>query len=384
MIERFDAAVVGGGIVGLAHAFSAAQAGLRVVVFEKTPEAQAASVRNFGLIWPIGQLAGERYRLAMQSRSLWMTVLGEARIPFVATGSLHVAYRNEEAEVVREFASIGPEQGYACEWLEPEAAVRLSPGLKREGLRGALYSDSEVMVDPRSVLQRLPQYLAASLGVHVRFGQRVTNIQDGLVWTGRDKVEAPLVFVCPGGDLEELYAEELAQHGMIRTKLQMLRTVPQPDEWKMGPALAGGLTLRFYPAFRICRSLPALQERVARDMPEYERWGIHTMVSQAGDGSLTLGDSHEDGARVSPFLKQEIDSLIVRHVQTFFAPPDLSIAERWYGVYVKHPQDPFCHIEPEPGVHVVTGLGGAGMTLAFGVARTVVEQASPSNIRVSR
>ncbi|MGD0443863.1 MAG: FAD-dependent oxidoreductase [Edaphobacter sp.] len=46
----------------------------------------------------------------------------------------------------------------------------------------------------------------------------------------------------------------------------------------------------------------------------------------------------------------------------------LSVAERWYGVYAKHHDKPYIRFRPDDSVEVVTGLGGAGMTLSFGVA----------------
>jgi glycine/D-amino acid oxidase-like deaminating enzyme len=109
-------------------------------------------------------------------------------------------------------------------------------------------------------------------------------------------------------------------------------------------------------------------------MPNYDKYGIHTMVSQTANGELTLGDSHEYGLSPSIFNRDEIDQLILEHVQTFAKVPDLSVDERWFGVYAKHFDQPYIRFQPQNGVEVVTGLGGAGMTLSFGVAAETFAQ----------
>ena len=40
---------------------------------------------------------------------------------------------------------------------------------------------------------------------------------------------------------------------------------------------------------------------------------------------------------------------------------------------MKHPEKPFLILKPSPETTVITGVGGAGMTLSFGLARSVVE-----------
>lgn len=81
--NRADIAIVGGGILGLAHAYMAARRGLSAVLFERSPKAAGASVRNFGMIWPIGQAAGATHQLALRSRELWLEVLARARLPYL-------------------------------------------------------------------------------------------------------------------------------------------------------------------------------------------------------------------------------------------------------------------------------------------------------------
>ncbi len=107
-------------------------------------------------------------------------------------------------------------------------------------------------------------------------------------------------------------------------------------------------------------------------MPEYERWGIHVMASHMPDGAVTLGDSHEYGLEVDVFNKEEIDELVLAYLRGFVRLPETRIAERWNGVYAKHPERAYFVADAEPGVKIVNGLGGAGMTLSFGLAEKVV------------
>lgn len=118
-----DVLIVGAGILGLADAYWAACSGQRVVVFERNPGAIGASIRNFGMIRPIGQPAGGLYELALRSRKIWLEVLEQSRLWFSDTGSLHVMYRQDEAEVAKEFSDKALSLGYECSWLTPEQTL---------------------------------------------------------------------------------------------------------------------------------------------------------------------------------------------------------------------------------------------------------------------
>lgn len=357
-------AIVGAGILGLAQAYTHARRGSRVTVYERGVQARGASIRNFGMIWPIGQAHGLLADLAMRSRSLWIEVLQEAGLPYFPTGSVHLAYHADEEAVAREFAELAPQRG---RWIGRDETLERSPCAVPDGLRGSLFSEHELVVDPRLVLAALPRLLAEKYGVVFRWSTAVTDVS---------KLEADAVFICSGDDFETLYPGVFATSGVTRCKLQMMRTAPQPEGWAMGPALAGGLTLRFYQSFRICSSLPALEQRIAAEMPEYDKWGIHVMASQTADGAVTIGDSHEYGLDVDAFNKEEIDRLILRYLQGIARFPEMRIAQRWHGVYARHFDRPFFYEEPEPGVYIATASAGKGMTVSFGLAELLYEDPS--------
>jgi D-hydroxyproline dehydrogenase subunit beta len=366
--RKADVAIVGAGILGLAHAYVAAKAGKSVVVLEKSPRAAGASVRNFGMVWPIGQPAGAMLAIALRSRELWLEILSKANLPRRETGSLHLTYRTDEAAVAQEFAELGPALGYQCSWLKACEVLQRSHAVEPDRLAGGLWSNTEFTVDPRQIIQLLPVFLEEQYKVQFVFGTVVTAIEHPVLQTGGGEWLAETVIVCGGDDFETLYPQHYAASGLTRCKLQMMRTAAQPDGWQLGPSLAAGLTLRFYPAFQVCSTLPAFSRRIAEESPEYDRWGIHALVSQTADGALTLGDSHEYGLAVDIFNKEEIDEIILRYTRQFLRAPDLTVAERWYGVYAKHPEKSLVVMQPEDGVRIVASPGGSGMTLSFGVA----------------
>jgi D-hydroxyproline dehydrogenase subunit beta len=138
--------------------------------------------------------------------------------------------------------------------------------------------------------------------------------------------------------------------------------------------LAGGLTLRHYKNFQDCPTLAAVKARVARENPVFDQYGVHVMASQNGRGEVVIGDSHEYDAAIEPFDKPEVDRMILDYLATFLDVPDLQIAARWHGIYAKHPRDAYFVARPAAGVTAVTGVGGAGMTMSFGLAEKVVQE----------
>jgi FAD dependent oxidoreductase TIGR03364 len=372
--DQYEVAIVGAGIIGLAHAYLAAKAGRSVVVFERNPSAIGASLRNFGLIWPIGQPAGALHCQALRSREIWMEILGEAGLPYYPTGSLHAAYRADEAAVGTEFAARSGTLGYNCTWLTARKTLDRSCALNPEGLLGALWSPIELTVDPRLAISQLPGFLRERYGVAFHFNTAVQRIEMPLLVAGSKTWRAETVVLACGDDYQTLFPEILAGFGLKRCKLQMLRTVAQPRGWQLGPALAFGLTFRHYPAFEVCESLPALAARIAAETPELDRWGIHVMVSQSADGSLTLGDSHQYDLGVDIFDRAEMNRLIIDYARRYVQAPSLEIDQFWHGIYAKHPTEPYIRFSPVPNVHGLVVTSGAGMTLSFGLAEQTMIQ----------
>lgn len=368
--QSADVAIIGGGIVGLAHALAAIRKGLRVVLFEREQFAIGASVRNFGLLWPIGQEPGDGLRRALRSREIWGEVAERANIWINPTGSVHLAYHHDEYSVLEEFIELYRDHPYQAELLTKEEAEKrglLTARVRREGLKGVLWSSTEATVYSREAVRRIPQWLAEQHGLVTRFDALVTSIEMPMVKTRTETWRVDRVFVCSGADFETLYPQVFRTQGFFKCKLQMMKATTPVAEL-LGPSLCAGLTLRHYAAFRRCPSLSVVDKRYDTENIEWKTNGVHVLVSQSPYGDWIIGDSHHYGTTLEPFDHEHVNKLILDYLGTFVHTDGMQIVERWNGTYPKSGDGNILVHEAEPNVWIVNGMSGAGMTLSFAVA----------------
>lgn len=375
-MQQKSAIVIGAGIVGLASARALAQKGFTVKVFDRHPQAVGASVRNFGMLWPIGQPPGTLYNRAIRSRDIWKTIALDTGIWYQESGSLHLAYNKEEWQVLQELETIFKKEKRNVVLLDKNKIAEKYEQVNPDNLLGGLYSADEMLIDPREAIAALPDYLEEKYGVEFYWNKCVSYISDQTVYIGNEvEYEADIIFVCSGADFETLYPEEFSKLPITKCKLQMLRTVPMPERYRIKTAICGGLSLLHYSSFKAAPSLPVLQKKMAEEMKPYLDLGIHVMAAQNGKGEITIGDSHEYGLHLDPFDRASTNKLILDYLKTFLKINGNAIAETWHGIYPKLTNgDTEIFFSPDTGVYILNGVGGAGMTLSFGLAEEMVEQ----------
>lgn len=365
------AIVTGAGIVGLAMARALAVRGYSVTVLDRSGISMGASIRNFGMVWPIGQPNGPLYERALVSRGIWKQICDEAGVWYEEAGSLHLAHEADEWEVLQELEQVYANRGYQL--LGPQEVLQISPYAARTGLKGGLYSKEELIVDPRKAIPAVAGWLEKKYAVQFIRGCTVTDINYPDVYTANEMYTADRIFVCSGADFETLYPSLLAEQPLVKCKLQMMRMQAPSSPPRIGPALCGGLSLIHYTSFKAAASLPQLYQRFAKNRKPFLDMGIHVMVSQNQEGGLTVGDSHEYGNQPDPFDRADINNMILSYLKTMADFDPDTVQETWNGVYAKMTNGSTeLILEPERGVTIVNGLGGAGMTLSFGLAENLM------------
>ena len=366
------AIVIGAGILGLAAARSLAIRGYKVIVFERNEKAVGASIRNFGMIWPVGQPNGVLYERAIHSKLIWKEVCKEAGLWYDEVGSLHLAHNRLELNVLKEFVEAN-KNTRSVKILSKDETLQKSSAVNQTNLLGSLYSEDDMIVEARVAIEKIPAYLAEKYGVEFKFNTAINFVDHPDVTSGEQTWQADEIYVCSGADFETLYPEIFLANNFTKCKLQMMRLIAQKNNFRIGPALCGGLSLTHYRSFEVASSLKELKKLYAETMPNHLKWGIHVMVSQNETGELTIGDSHEYGLVFDPFDKQFINQLITDYLKTFALFKDWKLIQSWHGIYPKRTngETEFVY-HPQNGVTILNGIGGAGMTLSFGLAEEVV------------
>ncbi|TVQ34918.1 MAG: TIGR03364 family FAD-dependent oxidoreductase [Geminicoccaceae bacterium] len=369
MTASFDFAVVGAGIVGLAHALAAARAGHRVVVLDREAQSVGASVRNFGFVTVTGQERGDCWRRALRSRDVWAEVAPQAGIRIEHEGLLVTARRAEAMAVIEAFAAT--DMGRDCTLLTAAEARSRCPHLAAGGLAGGLWSPHERRVESRDAIPKLKDWLEAEKGVIFLRPVHVHGIEERTLYTSAGRIEAARIVVCPGDERLALYPERISALGIGRCRLHMLKVRPGNGA-RLPGAVMSDLSLVRYLGYAALPEAQALRRRLEAEQPAHLAEGIHLIVVQGADGDLVVGDSHHYEASPAPFAQGHVDDLILDELDAVLDLGPRTVVERWMGTYAHLPDRLMVVDAPEPHVRLVVVTSGTGASTAFAIAEEVL------------
>jgi FAD dependent oxidoreductase TIGR03364 len=360
----FDLAVVGAGIVGLAHAWAAARAGRRVIVIERDVRANGASIRNFGFVTVSGQARGETWALGRRASAVWAEIAPLAGVAVEHRGKAVLLRRPESVAVAEAF--LATEMGAGCELLDAAQLRARFAGLAGPGSLGALVSSHELRVESREALPKLAAWLEAALGVAFLWGAACHAVEPPRIATSRGEVRAAQAIVCPGDDFSTVFPERIEPMGLGRCRLSMVRLAALSFRWPTG--VMSDLSLARYPGYADLPEATALKARLAAEQPRHLANGVHLIAVGSADGTLVVGDSHHYADLPGPFAPAEAEALILDEfaAATGIAPP--AVLERWTGTYAVAADRTFVIDAPAADVRLVIVTTGCGASIAFGLA----------------
>lgn len=220
MVESFDVAVVGGGIVGLAlaDAWLALNPTARVLVLDKEPTVGLhASGRNSGVLHAGFYYAPDslKAQLTRRGNQQLREFCNERGVPIVESGKVVVAQSYEEVPRLQQLYERGVANGCTLEVIDERQLAELEPLAKTHGK--ALWSPLTAVSSPVGVTQELANRVLER-GGDIRLGSLVTNAGPGWVEvSGTERIAVGHVINAAG-----LYADRVAHWFGVGTDYRMM------------------------------------------------------------------------------------------------------------------------------------------------------------------
>jgi glycine/D-amino acid oxidase-like deaminating enzyme len=356
--DRFDVAVIGGGLVGAAIAFGLRRLGPRLVVLDEGDAALRASRGNFGLIWVQGKGHGLPAYGSWTQRSAreWPQLAAELRaesgidVALAQRGGLHVCL--SAAELDRRVARL--------------RGVVDQPGFERY--------DVEVL-DRAGVLRRLPEA-----------GPDVV----GGTWTALDGHCNPLKLLrALHGALDRAGCAYRPQHAVKRIvprdghfaletasgKLEAERVVLAAGLGNAALAPMVGLAAPVRPN----KGQVLVLERVRPFLP----FPIET-IRQTDEGTVLIGDAQQDKGFDESLGIDVLATMAARAVRVFPFLRDVRVNRAWAALRVMSPDGYpiYAQSKAAPGAFVATCHSGVTLAAvhAFALAPAIATGALPASL----
>lgn len=361
-------AVVGAGMLGLAHAYAAARRGYQVTVFERDSRAIGASVRNFGLGLLLGQAQGECYELAASTLASWRELLPRLGIWHKQAGSLMLARNRHEAALLSCFQELLG-SAYQTRLLSQTELAQ-----QQFQAESGLYSPHEIGFASAELIPRFSQYLQQEFGVSIHYGCAVHGVEQHRLHTAQGCFDAEQILICSGHEFRHLLPELYQHTGLQLCSLQMQKVKVQPRQ--IAPSLLTGLSCLHYASFQQHAELrelgAAYQAELQNQCPRLLEHGIHLIVQQLNEpGYLLIGDTHRYGDHAEIWQDAASDALL-RQLTADLLGCEVQAYQHWQGVYASGKQ-PYYVLDAMPGVRAIHMGAGIGMSLGLALAAKVVE-----------
>ncbi|MCG7601130.1 FAD-binding oxidoreductase [Halomonas sp. McH1-25] len=309
-MTSYDFAVIGGGLVGSAIAYGLARAGHQVCVLDEGDVAYRASRGNFGLVWVQGK--GQEIPLysewSMSSASLWAGLTDELydltgiRTQHQAPGGVHLCYSADELssrQSALESLSRATQGRFDFDMLDHDQLRQLIPEIG-ESVVGASWSRLDGHANPLYLLRALHAGIQHHGGTYKSCGPvRRIRPEAGsfIVDCERQQVHAARVVLAAGLGNRDLAPQVGLSAPLAPNRGEILVTE------RMKPLL----------------NLPT------------------TYLRQTGEGSILMGDSHEDVGFDDGTETHVLSHIAQRAVRALPALANTRVVRAWGALRVMTP-----------------------------------------------
>ena len=209
-VQSFDVIVIGGGIVGLASAYSVLEqnAGLRLVVIEKENTLAAhqtgrnSGVIHSGLYYKPGSLKAQN---CQNGYKLLLEFCAKEEVAYEICGKIVVATKTEEFSRLEELAIRGKANGLSRIRHLSESEIK-DHEPHCAGRRGLFVPETGI-IDYKQMCEKLAVRITA-LGGEIRLGEKIESISSSLgrqrVSTSHSSYDSKVVVVCAGLQADRL------------------------------------------------------------------------------------------------------------------------------------------------------------------------------------
>jgi glycine oxidase len=352
-VEKFDVAIVGGGIIGCSIAFQLAAEKLKIVVLDRQQPGREASWAAAGMLSPAPDSPRDRLLVPLSKESLrlypeFVRAIEESSgkpVDYTRKGTLQI-FTGALAEAERNaMLAEHRELGLASEAISLSDARKLEPALN-PAVRAVVHLPEEESVDPRLLMDSLLA-AAANRGVEIRSGFSVTSlIEDGdrcagVLAADGEKIESKHVIIAAG-----CFSGEIA--GAAGKRIPSIPT--RPVRGQMLALRQTHLTLR----------------NVLRSERGY--------LVPRSDGRIVAGSTSEEAGFHKGVTAGGIRKIVEAGVELCAGLGAAEILETWSGLRPGTPDDlPILGLTNVEGLILATGHYRNGILLAPVTAKLIKE-----------
>lgn len=342
-MRRFDAIVIGGGLVGTAIGYGLADAGLRVAILDEGDVAYRASRGNFGLVWAQSKGLGAPHyqRWTRRSAAEWPALAADLEtgsgIPLglEQKGGVQLCLGEEElakrAAVMAQMQREAGNFGFEYRMLDHAELADMLPGLG-PSVSGGSWTPYDGHVNSLALFHALHRGFTTKGGIYLpncRVGAAQAAPRDFRVEAGSETLAAPKVVLAAG-----LGNAELAPRFGLAAPVR-----PQ-------------------------RGQILVTERTSR------AWPIPLgSIRQTPEGSILLGSSEEDVGFDTGQKPEVMQRIARRAVLSFPWLAELQIVRAWAALRVMPPDGLPIYDESDEFPGAFTANCHSGVTLAGAHAR---------------